>query len=265
MMTTQSGDFLRDRLESIRIAPGSAPPDGETLWKVFFPLDVYHEETAKQYDKYVAFVRQKAPGVTELATPRPLPVREFQRRLQGHEALVATLVTPLDLYVWAVTSSSVTLTRHPITEAEIADKVQRLRAGLLPGIGSLPEFDAAVAHELYRLIFEPSAAALRGVTGQRLVRERERVYVKIAAARQRERELASVGGPCRGTVDSRPRRDPAPLAARQLLDVDRGCLALEGHVGEGCPSGDHAGDISGSGESATVRGLNPSASDTISL
>jgi CHAT domain-containing protein len=164
MMTTQSSDFLRDRLESIRIAPGGAPPDGERLWKVFFPLDVYHEETAKQYDKYVAFVRQKAPGVTELATPRPLPVREFQRRLQGHEALVATLVTPLDLYVWAITGSSVTLTRHPIGEAEIADKVQRLRAGLLPGAGNLPQFDASVAHELYRLIFEPSAAALQGVS-----------------------------------------------------------------------------------------------------
>ena len=38
MMTTQSSDFLRDRLESIRIAPGGAPPDGEALWKVFFPL-----------------------------------------------------------------------------------------------------------------------------------------------------------------------------------------------------------------------------------
>ncbi len=82
-----------------------------------FVLDVYNEETAKQYDRYVAFVRQKAPGVTELATPRPLPVREFQRRLQGHEAIVATLVTPLDLYVWAITASSVTLTRHAITRA----------------------------------------------------------------------------------------------------------------------------------------------------
>jgi CHAT domain-containing protein len=164
MMTTQSGDFLRNRLESIRIAPGAAPPDGEALWKVFFPLDVYHEETAKQYAQYVAFVRQKAPGVTELATPRPLPVREFQRRLKGDEALVATLVTPLDLYVWAITGSSVTLTRHAIADAEIADKVRRLRAGLTPRVNGLPEFDAAVAHELYRLIFAPSAAALEGAT-----------------------------------------------------------------------------------------------------
>jgi len=164
MMSTQSGDFLRSRLDSIRVAPGSAPPDGESLWKVYFPLDVYYEETAKQYDRYVAFVRQKAPGVTELATPRPLPVREFQRRLQGHEAIIATLVTPLDLYVWAITTSSVSLTRHELTEQAITDKVQRLRAGLVPGGGTLPAFDAAVAHELYRLIFEPSAAALKGVT-----------------------------------------------------------------------------------------------------
>jgi CHAT domain-containing protein len=131
---------------------------------VYFPLDVYYEETAKQYDRYVAFVRQKAPGVTELATPRPLPVREFQRRLQGHEAIIATLVTPLDLYVWAITTSSITLSRHELTEQAVTDKVQRLRAGLVPGGGALPAFDAAVAHELYRLIFEPSVAALKGVT-----------------------------------------------------------------------------------------------------
>ena len=163
-MSTQSGGFLRNLLDSIRIAPGAAPSGGESLWRVFFVLDVFNEETAKQYDKFIAFVRQKAPGVTELATPRPLPVREFQRRLQGHEAIVATLVTPLDLYVWAITTSSVTLTRHEIREQDVASKVQRLRAGLLPGQGNLPAFDAAVAHELYRLIFEPSAAALQGVS-----------------------------------------------------------------------------------------------------
>ncbi len=132
-----------------------------------------YEETAKQYDKYVAFVRQKAPGVTELATPRPLPVREFQRRLQGHEAIVATLVTPLDLYVWAITGSE--RHTHPARrsrEREIADKVQRLRAGLATRPRHLPAFDAAVAHELYRLIFEPSAAALHGVTQRHLVRPR---------------------------------------------------------------------------------------------
>ena len=164
MMSTQSGEFLRARLDALRIVPGSPPPDGAALWPTYFALDVYQEETAHQYDKFVAFVRQKAPAVAELATPRPLPLSEFQRRLAGHEAIVATLVTPLDLYVWAITNSGVTLTRRPITERAVADKVRRLRASLTPGNGSLPAFDAAVAYELYQLVFEPSANALAGVT-----------------------------------------------------------------------------------------------------
>lgn len=168
MMSTQSGPFLRALLDTVNISPGAPPPDGETLWKAFAALDVFHEESARQYDRYVAFVRQKAPRVAELATPRPLPAREFQRRLQAGEALVATLVTPRDLYAWAVTQSGVTLSRQRITERELLDKVQRLRAGLVPGTGEgankLPAFDAAAAHEIYKLVFEPLAAALKGVT-----------------------------------------------------------------------------------------------------
>lgn len=167
-MSTQSSSFLRSLLQMIRTAPGSPPPDGETLWKVFAALDVYNEESAKQYERYAGFVRQSVPRVADLATPRPLPVREFQRRLGSGEALVATLVTPRDLYVWAVTQGGVTLARQRVSEREVADAVQRLRAGLIPGTGTgannLPPFDAAAAHELYRLVLAPVESALKGVT-----------------------------------------------------------------------------------------------------
>ena len=167
-LSTQTAVWLRKLLETIRVAPDAAPPDGEALWKVFFTLDVFYNETTKEFERYTAFVRQKAPAVAELATPRPLPVREFQRRLRSGEAIVATLVTPRDLYVWAVTQGGVTVARQRISESEVRDKVQRLRAGLLPGSGSgagkLPPFDAAAAHEIYRLVFEPVAKALQGVT-----------------------------------------------------------------------------------------------------
>jgi CHAT domain-containing protein len=165
-MATRGGAFLRTCLDQIRIAPGAAPPDGEALWKVFVALDVFHEESTKAFGRYASFVRAKLPAVAELVTPHPLPVREFQRRLQGHEAIVATLVTPLDLYVWAITPSGVTLTRHAIGEDEIAEKVRRLRAGLVlrGGATEMPAFDAAVAFELYRLVFGPSESALKGVT-----------------------------------------------------------------------------------------------------
>lgn len=167
-MSTQSGTFLRKLFKMVHIRPGMPLPDGETLWTIFFALDVYYTESTQQFDRYVSFVRPKVPAVAELVTPRPLPAHEFQRRLQSGEALVATLVTPLDLYVWAVTPRGVTLARQRVSQRDVAQKVQRLRAGLVPGAGSgtgkLPPFDAAAAHEIYKLVFEPVAAALKGVT-----------------------------------------------------------------------------------------------------
>ncbi|HQR23980.1 MAG TPA: CHAT domain-containing protein [Steroidobacteraceae bacterium] len=164
-LSTQTAVWLRALLESVRIAPGMPLPNGEALWKVFATLDIFYEETAKQYDRYVAFVRQKAPAVAELATPRPLPATEFMRRLRTGEALVATLVTPRDLYVWAVTTSGVTFVRQSVTARDIEARVQRLRASLKPGgDGTLPPFDAADAYELYKLVFVPIAPALKGIT-----------------------------------------------------------------------------------------------------
>jgi CHAT domain-containing protein len=165
-LSTQTGVWLRALFDMLRVVPDAPPPDGETLWKAFFMLDVFYNETTHEFTKYTAFVRQKAPGVAELATPRPLPVREFQRRLRTGEAIVATLVTPSDLYVWAITSDKVVLSRQRVREEEVRDKVQRLRAGLVPagGGGNLPPFDAAAAYELYQLVFEPVARALQGVT-----------------------------------------------------------------------------------------------------
>ncbi len=165
-LATQTAVWLRGMLDTVRIAPGAPPPDGEALWKVFFMLDVFNNETTREFDRYTAFVRQKAPGVAELATPRPLAVREFQRRLRTGEALVATLVTPRDLYVWAITADQVVLSHQLVTERELRDKVMRLRAGLVPvgGASGLPAFDAAAAYDLYRLVFEPVAKALQGMT-----------------------------------------------------------------------------------------------------
>ena len=167
-LSTQTAVWLRGMLDLLRTATDAAPPDGEALWKVFFTLDVFQNETTKEFARYTAFVRQKAPAVAELATPRPLPVSEFQRRLRTGEAIVATLVTPRDLYIWAITQRGVTVARQRTGESEIRSKVQRLRAGLVPGGGSgpgkLPPFDAAAAYEIYRLVFEPIAGSLQGIT-----------------------------------------------------------------------------------------------------
>ena len=164
-LSTQTGVWLRGMFDMLRVAPPDPPPDGATLWKVFFTLDVFYNETTREFERYTAFVRQKAPGVADLATPRPLPVRDFQRRLRPGEAIVATLVTPRNLYVWAITPDQAVMAQQPVTAREVTDKVQRLRAGLTPvGGGRLAPFDAAAAYELYQLIFAPHAGVLKGTT-----------------------------------------------------------------------------------------------------
>ncbi len=164
-LATQTAVWLRTLLATLRV-PADAPlPDGESLWKAFFTLDVFYNETSREFERYTAFVRQKAPGIADLATPQPLALHEFQRRLRPGEAIVATLVTPLDLYVWAITPDKAAMTRQRVTERELRTKIQRLRAGLTPGSGGvMPPFDAAAAYELYRLVFAPVAQTLQGVT-----------------------------------------------------------------------------------------------------
>jgi CHAT domain-containing protein len=164
-LATQTAVWLRTLLVTLRVPADVSLPDGETLWMAFFTLDVFYNETSREFDRYTAFVRQKAPGIADLATPHPQALREFQRRLRPGEAIVATLVTPLDLYIWAITPDKAVMTRQRVTEREVKAKVQRLRAGLTPGSGgAMPAFDASAAYELYRLVFAPVAQALQGVT-----------------------------------------------------------------------------------------------------
>jgi CHAT domain-containing protein len=164
-MATQTAVWLRGVLGTLRVADGTPLPDGETLWRAFVILDVFYNETAREFPRYAAFVREKAPAVADLATPHPLALRDFQRRLRPGEAIVATLVTPLDLYVWAITGDRAVMSRQRITERDLRAKIQRLRASLAPGsAGALPPFDATAAYELHQLIFAPVAKALTGTT-----------------------------------------------------------------------------------------------------
>jgi CHAT domain-containing protein len=166
-LSTQTSVWLRGLLQQVLAADPARPGEAKDLWQAFFILDVFFQETAHEYAKFAAFVRRELPAVAELVTPRPLPVAAFQQLLAPDEALLATLVTPRELYVWSITRKGVTLARNTIREQAVEDLVRRLRAGLTPassgGRTTLPPFDAAAAHELYRLVFGPVASSLDGV------------------------------------------------------------------------------------------------------
>lgn len=165
-LATQNGAWLRGLLGTLRTV--EAPPPGPVVWRVMFALDVFQNETTGEFDGYLATVRRTVPGVAALIAPAAPGIREFQRRLAADEALVATQVTSREVYVWAVTRTAVSLVRRPVREGVLRDLIGRLRASLTPGAGAgtpaLPAFDAAAAHEIYRLTFGQVAPQLAGIS-----------------------------------------------------------------------------------------------------
>lgn len=166
-LSTQTGTWIRGLLNTVLAVDPAKTPRPKALWDAFFMLDVFYQETAREYSAYAAYVRQQVPSIAELVTPKPRSITNYQQLLKPDEALIATLVTPRDLYVWSLTARGVSLSRKSISDREVGALVTRLRAGLTPassgGRTTLPDFDAAAAHELYQLIFEPVAASLKDV------------------------------------------------------------------------------------------------------
>jgi len=166
-LATKNGSYFRALFNRLRRAAGSSTPNGEVLWQLMFTLNVLQGQTNEGFGKYVEYLHAKVPAIADLATAHPLHLTEFQKTLRPGEALVATQVTPYDLYVWAITPTGVQVARQGVTEAEVTNLVTRLRASLKPSAGSgesrLPPFDAATAHKLYTLIFAPIDGQLKDV------------------------------------------------------------------------------------------------------
>ncbi len=146
---------------------GKLPATG-TIGDTFQFLEFLSQKSGSQFPEFVAMVKQRAPAVADLITPHPSPIRDFQSRLRAGEAIVSTLVTAKTLYVWAITAEKVQLSRQEVGEAELFEKVRRLRASLQPAVignvVSLAPFDARDAYDLYKSIFAPVEGTLRGVS-----------------------------------------------------------------------------------------------------
>ena len=104
------------------------------------------------------------PDYAELATPRPLALAQTQALLGPDEALIAYLVDDYETFLWVVRRTGVGIYGLEIGRKELNLKVELLRARLDPtGRETIPEFDIALAHELYETLFAPAEPALEGV------------------------------------------------------------------------------------------------------
>ena len=99
------------------------------------------------------------PAYAGLMHAPPATTEQAQGALRPDEALIATLVTEDTTYVWALPRRGrLAFAAVRIGEQALEEKVTRLRRALDPRVRALreiPSFDAATAHELYRLLLEP--------------------------------------------------------------------------------------------------------------
>ena len=104
------------------------------------------------------------PGFAAFAWPKPVSIEQVQAVLDPNEALVLSSGEPERMLLWAVTRNGTDAVTVAAGEQELADLVQRLRAGvdldLIPAGGTLPPFDFKAAQLLYSYVIEPLSTRL---------------------------------------------------------------------------------------------------------
>jgi CHAT domain-containing protein/Tfp pilus assembly protein PilF len=107
------------------------------------------------------------PDYAEIATPKPLALKDVQQLLGVNEALVAYLVTNKKTYTFVVRRDGAKFYTADIKRKTLHDRVSKLRKGLdaigVSDISKTPAFDVSAAHELYKKIFAPAEPFLKGV------------------------------------------------------------------------------------------------------
>ncbi len=109
------------------------------------------------------------PEFKELTNPAPLRVDQVQALLRQGEALLMTFTDENYTYVWAISKTRADWHRAPLPRADLAAKVQLLRAQLTTTgnnragkalkkkdfVARIAPFDRGVAHRIYRDVFQP--------------------------------------------------------------------------------------------------------------
>ena len=140
----------------IVVPPGAALPDADELWTSFMTITTFQNETTTALDQYYDILRQVAPGVAAMTVPYAQPLDEFQRKLSGTQAVLATVVGADALYVWGIRNNRARFVRMNRSAEEVAESVRAVRASVAAhGSGTqleVPAFGAA-AFELYAATF----------------------------------------------------------------------------------------------------------------
>jgi tetratricopeptide (TPR) repeat protein len=161
----QDAIALWQKLDADLIKLVSAPPD-----KRNHSQKKNLRSRLKALDGKIAALAKKLavefPDYAEIATPKPLALKNVHQLLGVNEALVAYLVTNKKTYIFAVRRDGAKFYTASINRKTLHDRVSRLRKALdaigITDISKTPAFDVSAAHELYKDIFAPVEPFLNG-------------------------------------------------------------------------------------------------------
>lgn len=140
--------------------------------KPFLARDATKEEAlkaklrtaAEAYQRQEQQLQARFPRYGRLITPMPLSAAEVAKLLRRNEALLRVLPGEQETWVFLVKADGTLRgAAAKLPARQLTAEVGRLRAGVDASSGSLPDFDLALAHELYQQLLGSLDPALVGV------------------------------------------------------------------------------------------------------
>ena len=140
--------------------------------KPFLARDAAREEALKarlraaveEYQRQEQQLQARFPRYGRLVTPTPLNAAAVAKLLRRNEALLRILPGQRETWVFLVkTDGALQGAAVQLPVQSLTAQIERLRAGVDASSGRIPEFDLALAHQLYQQLLGPLEPALAGV------------------------------------------------------------------------------------------------------
>ncbi|MEE4376481.1 MAG: CHAT domain-containing protein [Candidatus Competibacteraceae bacterium] len=121
-------------------------------------------EAAAEYQRQEEQLQAKFPRYGQLVSPEPLVVEEIAALLKQGEALFRILPGKTATWGFLINpDGSLQGVEVDVLAQQLTEQVERLRAGVDVSGGTLPDFNTALAYDLYQQLLGPLDTALNGV------------------------------------------------------------------------------------------------------
>jgi CHAT domain-containing protein/tetratricopeptide (TPR) repeat protein len=138
-------------------------PDDQRSRIVEDKLAATKARAEKDLARLQKLLRDEFPDYAEITTPKRLTPVGFRERLGANEAVVSFLLGEKVSFVQLIRRDSMRMAKIPEGQASIAETVTTLRRALEIQAGSVNEFDAVLAHQLFTRLLGPVQDGLQGV------------------------------------------------------------------------------------------------------